>query len=618
MAISSSPEKAFLLASISCCRELHQVPFPRSCKALPFPPLPLSNLGVSCSNCPSPLLEEQSGALPSAQFDLQVRESLQGPTTDSESFNRFLRGLLEAPETEKLAYEYYEKAKESPNFEPEKSTLGSLARYLMREKKWDLIGGLSHDFKVYNVFPDRFTCARLVGNCIEARKFRVVDGLLEVLGPNREASLLAFDAALRGYNKLHMYSSTIVAHEQMKSVGVALDPGCYYRIMEAYMKIGDVAKVVELFHEFESSRSSTTSFSTRIFGVVCESLCKSRRAFEALEYFNKMKDSGIAVDTKIYTSLISSFASVGEIKEAEKLFEEASKEKILLRDPDMFLKLVLMYLEEGLLERTFHVIEAMKGMNLKVSDCILSAIVNGFMKKRGPRAAVRVYENLISQGCEPGQVSYASVISAYCRVGLYSRAEVLFSEMETKGYDKCVVAYSSMVAMYGKRGKTREAMKLVAKMKARGCKPNVWVYNTLMEIHGRAKNLRQVDKIWKEMKRKKVAPDKVSYTSLIAAYNRAREFETCIKFYDEFRANGGSIDRAMGGIMVGVFSKSSRIEELIRLLQDMKSEGTELDERLYRSALNALRDAGLLVQARWFQESFSIARERGVPNKLIR
>ncbi|KAF8040004.1 hypothetical protein BT93_B2277 [Corymbia citriodora subsp. variegata] len=614
MAILSSPENA-LLSSISCCRDLPHVPFARSCKTLLFPSLPLSNLGVSCSNCPSPLLEEQPGASPpSTRFGSQVTDPLQGPSTDSESFNRFLRGLFGAPETEKFAYEYYEKAKESPNFEPEKSTLDSLARYLMREKKWDLIAALSCDFKVYNVFPNRVTCARLVSSCIEARKFRVVDGILKVLGPNREAGLLAFDTAMRGYNKLHMYSSTIVVHERMKSMGVALDPRCYYMIMEAHMKIGDVAKVVELFREFESSQFSTTSFSTRIFGVVCESLCKSRRAFEALEYFKKMKNSGIAIDAKIYTPMISSFASIGEIKVAEELFKEASKEKILLRDPDMFLKLVLMYIEEGFLEKTSQVIEAMKSMNLKVSDCIMCAIVNGFSKKHGSMAAVRVYENLVSRGCEPGQVTYASVISAYCRVGLHSRAEALFSEMETKGYDKCVVAYSSMVAMYGKRGKIREAMKLVAKMKARGCKPNVWVYNTLMEIHGRAKNLRQVDKIWKEMKRKKVAPDKVSYTSLIAAYNRAREFETCIKFYEEFRANGGSIDRAMGGIMVGVFSKSSRIEELIRLLQDMKSEGTDLDGRLYGSALNALRDAGLQVQARWFQESFSVAQVRGVPS----
>ena len=104
----------------------------------------------------------------------------------------------------------------------------------------------------------------------------------------------------------------------------------------------------------------------------------------------------------------------------------------------------------------------------------------------------------------------------------------------------------------------------------------------------------------------KVMPDKVSYTSIINAYNRAREFETCMKYYEEFRINGGVIDRAMAGIMVGIFSKTNQIDDLVKLLRDMKAEGTGLDGRLYRSALNALRDAGLQVQAKWLQQSFGM------------
>lgn len=198
----------------------------------------------------------------------------------------------------------------------------------------------------------------------------------------------------------------------------------------------------------------------------------------------------------------------------------------------------------------------MNGTNLKVSDCILCTLGNGFSKKRGSRAAIRVYGNLISRGCKPGQVTFLLVISGYCRLKLYSRTEALFSELETEGYEKCVVVYSNMVAVYGKRGKIREAMKLVAKMKARGCKPNAWVYNASMEIPERAENLRQVEKVCEEMERMNVATNKVSYTSLIAAFN-VREFETCIRFYEEFRANGGVIHGAMDGILVRVFSKSS-------------------------------------------------------------
>ncbi|KAK8279751.1 hypothetical protein V6Z12_D09G132100 [Gossypium hirsutum] len=340
-----------------------------------------------------------------------------------------------------------------------------------------------------------------------------------------------------------------------------------------------------------------------LISILCDSLAKSGRPYEALEYFRDMKKKGLFVSSLVYSSLIISFASIRDITIVEKLFEEAEERK-MVRDPEVFLKLVLMYIEEGLLEKTLDVVRVMNDANVKVSDCIFCTIVNGFSKRRGFQSAIVVYEQLILQGCKPGQVTYASIINAYCRIGLNSKAEMVFSEMQQKGFDKCVVAYSSMIAMYGKAGMIRDAMKVLAQMKAKGCQPNVWIYNSLMDMHGRVKNLRQVEKLWKEMKRRKLAPDKVSYTTVISAYNRVRECEMCVKFYQEFRLNGGSIDKAMAGTMVGVFSKTSRIDELVRLLQDMKAEGTELDGRLYHSAMNALRDAGLENQVKWLQKNF--------------
>jgi pentatricopeptide repeat protein len=537
---------------------------------------------------------------------LKLEDTQHYPIPDHpDKLNDFLCGVLQDPKSEELAYEYYKKAKEKPEFRPQRPVLKLLIRYLIQSDKWGLVLSLADDFKKYNVFPDSFTFSTLVSSCIRARRFKIVENLLENFKSDSKIAVLAFDSAMKGYNKLHMYGSTISVHEKMILAGIPLDSRCYCQIMKAYYKLGDAEKVVALFNEFESRKLDSKPMILRqIFKILCLSLGRSGQAFQALEYSRDMRKKGILEDSSIYSSLICSFANIREVEVAEELFKEAL-EKRMLRDPEIVLRLVLMYIEEGQMEKTIEIVKVMKGTaNLKVSDCIFCAIVNGFSKRRGFSAAVKVYEELKYDGCDPGQVTYASVINAYCRAGLYSKAEMVFSEMEEKGFDKCVVAYSSMISMYGKTGRARDATRLVAKMKLKGCEPNVWIYNSLLDMHGRAKNLRQVEKLWKEMKRRKVAPDKVTYSSVISAYNKSKEYEMCVRYYHEYRINGGVIDGAMAGIMAGVFSKISRIDELVKLLRDMKSEGTPIDERLYRSATNAMRDAGLDIQAKWLQDSF--------------
>ncbi|KAL3502191.1 hypothetical protein ACH5RR_036640 [Cinchona calisaya] len=608
MAIPNSPE--WSLASINHKKGSHipiSIPiFSEPFKNHPFSPLLCLNsraLIAKTSSCSSaPILEENASSTttsPVIQLDLDHVSSL--PETDD--LNGLICALFEDSRTEELAYDYYERAKAKADFRPKKLTLKLVIRYLIHSRNWGLLYSLCEDFKSFRILPDGSTCYRLISSCTRARKFKLVNTLLGIFSADESIAFLAFDAAMKSYNKLHMYSSTISLHERMKSNGIALDSGCYCHIMDAYMKMGTYENAVSMFQEFERKNMGDTPFIRKIYWILCESLGKLGRPYEALEYFREITRKGVMEDHSFYSSLISSFLNIREVKMAEELLEEAEIKK-MLRDPALFLKLVLIYVEEEYLERTLDVIAVMNRVKIRVSDCILCAIVNGFSRKRGLNAAAKIYEDLILQGCEPGQVTYASIQNIYFRIGLYSKAEMIFSEMEAKGFDKCVVAYSSMVAMYGKTGRVGDAMRLVAKMKERGCEPNVWIYNSLLDMHGRAINLRQVEKIWKEMKRRKVLPDRVSYTSAISAYSRAREFGTCMRYYHEFRLNGGAIDRAMAGIMVAVFSKMNRINDLVKLLQDMKAEGTKLDVRLYRSALNALKDAGLHVQAKWLQESF--------------
>ncbi|GKV13334.1 hypothetical protein SLEP1_g24357 [Rubroshorea leprosula] len=598
MAISSSPDWSLPPNSLGTSTKVQKCTF-----LLPswkpgrtyFVSAPFS---VHSSSLPSPILDTHLDLDHSQQFLIE--------NPDGIKLNNTLLELFEDPLNQETAYEFYEKAKQRAEFRPEKPMLKLLIRYLVKSKKWDLIMSLTDDFKHYCVFPDGYTCSKLINSCIRARKFRIVKALLQVLKSDAELAVLAFDSVMEGYNKLHMSRSTLAVYEEMKSGGIIPDLGCYCRVMEAYQKLSDTENVVAIFNEVESKKlldTSSPKLSNWLFGILCESLRKSGRAYEALQFFRYMKMRGIMGNSFMYSSLICAFAVIRDVKVTEELFKEA-REKGMIQDPWAFMNLVVMYVEEGLLEKTLDVVWAMQAANVKVSDCIFCAIVNGFSKKRGLEAAIKVYEELIMEGCIPGQVTYASIINVYCRSNLCAKAEMTFLEMLRKGFDKCVVAYSNMVAMYGKTGRVRDAMRLVAKMKQKGCEPNVWVYNTLMDMHGRVKNLRQVEKLWREMKRRNLAPDNVSYTTIISAYNKAKEYELCVKFYREFRTNGRVIDNAMAGIMVGVFSKTGQLDEIVTLLQDMKAKEMQLDQRLYSSALFALMDAGMVRQVKWLQKNF--------------
>jgi pentatricopeptide repeat protein len=555
----------------------------------------------------TPILEEPSSNTSLIHFDVNFTDPEKYSKPEiGQNLNDFLCGLFEDKKKDELAFDYYQRLKERPEFRPKKSTLNYVIRYLLRFKKWEFILSVSEDFKVYHVFPDFATCYRLISFCIKNRKFKIAETLIDAFSSNSEIGVVAFGSAFVSYNKLHMYRKSVLIYEKMKSSSVAMDSRCYLYVMEAYLRLDNCERVVELFNEFESRKlSDSKRYLGQIYRVLCESLGKSRRAFEALEYFREMEKKGVS-EYSIYSTLICSFARLREVKVVEELVTEA-KSKTTIKDPDVYLKLVIMYVEEGLLEKTLQVAEAMKDADVKVSDCVLCAIINGFSKRRGFSSSVNVYEKLILKGYEPGQVTYASIINAYCRLGQHIKAEKVFSEMMQKGFDKCVVAYSSMIVMYGKTNRLKNAMKLVAKMKENGCKPNVWIYNSLIDMHGKEKDLRQIEKLWKEMKRRKVAPDKITYTSIIGAYCKAKEFDKCIKLYNEYRINKGGIDKAMAGTMVGVYSKVGMVDELVKLLQDMKMEGQRLDQRLYQSAWNAFTEAGMQLQTQWMKESFHVS-----------
>ncbi|XP_006652694.1 pentatricopeptide repeat-containing protein At5g13770, chloroplastic [Oryza brachyantha] len=575
----------------------------------------LASFVLHCSrSCASPLLEPKN--LPdefhavSASTPAPVPVPV-SPLPDAPKLgisNKFIRGLCSDRQTEQFAFECYRRALHQPEFRPDKKTMNALTVQLLRAKQWSSLELLVEDFRAYGVLPERRTCARLVASCIKARKFGLADMVLGVLERKKGApAAAAFSSAMQAYNKLQMYRSTLLVHERMRAARLSRGADAYRAVMAACGALGKPEMAASLLKQYRSQKWYPSESCVETYTIICDALGRAGRASDALKCLREMEADGMSPNATIYSSTIRSLADAHETSAAEDLYNEAWTNG-MLGDPDMFMKVIIMHVEAGQVEKTMGVAKDMREAGLRVTDCVLSTIVNGFVKRRGLKPAIRAYDKLIALGCEPGQVTYASVINVYCQLGRSDRAESVFSEMIDRGFDKCVVAYGNMISMYGKIRRASDATRLLAVMKKKGCEPNVWVYNSLLDMHGRLGSSRQAEKIWKEMMRRKVQPDRVSYTAIINSFNRSGELDRCMDLYQEFRETGGNVDKALGGLMVGVFSKCSRFNELIELMKDM--QGTRLDRRLYLTVLRSLRDAGLEVHEKWLETNFRFVEEK--------
>ncbi|XP_037486607.1 pentatricopeptide repeat-containing protein At5g13770, chloroplastic-like [Triticum dicoccoides] len=572
---------------------------------------------LHCSrSCASPVLEPKNlpGELHVLSAPASPAKAAPVPTLPDAAklgiSNKFIRGLCSDRQTEPLAFECYRRALQQPEFRPDKKTMNALTVQLLRSKQWSSLEHLVQDFMAYDVLPERRTCARLVATCVKARKFGLADVVLGVLEAKKgPAAAVCFSSALQAYNKLHMYRSTVLLYERMKATCLSVNADAYRAVMAAFGALGEPDTVASLFKQYRSRKWYPSETCLETYTIACDALGRAGRALDALKCLREMEADGISPDAAIYSTVIGSLADARETASSEDVYHEAWK-KGMLRDPDMFLKVIIMQVETGLLEDTLGVAKDMREIGLRVTDCVLSTIVNGFVKRRGLKPAIRAYDKLVAMGCEPGQVTYASAINVYCRLGRSDRAESVFSEMIDRGFDKCVVAYGNMISMYGQIRRASDATRLLALMKQKGCEPNVWVYNSLLDMRGKLGDSRQAEKIWKEMMRRKVQPDRVSYTAIVGAFNRSGELDRCMDYYQEFRETGGTVDKTLAGLMVGVFCKTSRFNELIQLLRDMKLQDTKLDRRLYMIVLNSLREAGLEVHVRWLQDYFNSVEEK--------
>lgn len=279
-----------------------------------------------------------------------------------------------------------------------------------------------------NSHPDHVTYTTVISAFVKDGSMEKAREMLKEMAKMRiPANLITYNILLKGYcRQLQIDKAEDLMKEMIEVVGIEPDVVSYNTLIDGCILLDDSAG--------------------------------------ALTYFNEMRSRGIAPTKVSYTTLMKAFASSGQPKLANKVFDEMLNDPRVKVDLVAWNMLVEGYCKLGLVEEAKNIIQRMKENGVYPNVATYGSLANGISLARKPGEALLLWKE-VKERCgveETGEKSNEPPLEP---------DEGLLDTLA----DICVRA-----AFF------RKALEIVACMEAHGIHPNKTKYKRIyVEMHSR-------------------------------------------------------------------------------------------------------------------------------------
>ncbi|XP_071725366.1 pentatricopeptide repeat-containing protein At5g44230-like [Rutidosis leptorrhynchoides] len=246
-------------------------------------------------------------------------------------------------------------------------------------------------------------------------------------------------------------------------------------LIVAYTKSGDIFSAAQLFDE--SPVKDMVAWTSMVTGFAQNSMPR-----EALNYFERMQNSGMETDEVTLIGVISACAQLGAAKYANWVRDIVEKSRfgpthaVVLQSA-----LVDMYSKCGCLDDAYNVFQAMTEKNVYS----YSSMISGFAMHGRAQSAIKLFDEMVKNDVKPNRVTFIGVLTACSHGGMEEQGRKIFKSMEDDyGVTPSPDHYTCMVDLLGRVGHLNEALELIKKMPV---KPHGGVWGALLgacRIHG--------------------------------------------------------------------------------------------------------------------------------------
>ncbi|MFS7957260.1 putative tetratricopeptide-like helical domain superfamily [Helianthus anomalus] len=220
----------------------------------------------------------------------------------------------------------------------------------------------------------------------------------------------------------------------------------------------------------------------------------------ASSFSEKMVDSGVGITVYSLTIVVLAMCNVGESVKARELMDEmVVNGKSEFREVEVILDLMKM---EGVLYNvvTYTLLIEFYSLLGKIKDA--QKVFDKMPVKGEMKVAEVLSSEMKSKGLDVNNVIINTLMDGYCKKGNVDDAMKLQSLMETKGFKSSVVSYNIIAAGLCKANRLDEAKTLFFTMVDRGVTPNTLTYTTLIDTFCKQGEFVEARRTFREMETK--------------------------------------------------------------------------------------------------------------------
>ncbi|XP_047316489.1 pentatricopeptide repeat-containing protein At3g09650, chloroplastic [Impatiens glandulifera] len=246
---------------------------------------------------------------------------------------------------------------------------------------------------------------------------------------------------------------------EMSRVGKPANRITYNILLKGYCQQLQIDKAKDLIKEmtFMKIDPDVVSYNTLIDGCITVDDSSG-----ALTYFNEMREKGIAPTKVSYTTLMKAFASTGQPKQANKVFDEMLKDPRVKVDIVAWNMLVEGFCKLGFVEEAKKIIEQMKESGFNPNVSTYGSLAYGISVARKPGEALLLW-NEIKERCnelKPDEGLLDTLADICVRAAFFRKALEIVACMEENGISPNKTKYKRIyVEMHSKMFTSKHASK---------------------------------------------------------------------------------------------------------------------------------------------------------------